>query len=299
MAYERDLGVTHDWNSALRTGNPVRSDLVTQYMAFIRGEQKKAGVEVSQEPAMLHGHLAAIIAHMTLRLRCTQDPYDRAVLARDIALFTVAFSTLKRGDGLSRTLIQRIVRLPNECGFLFNFQWRKTMRDGVDHLMTVEYDTKRMTTCPIRAIEQYIAVGTALGWNMRQGYLFPRISRRPNTGAPIKGKTSILAPDTTKALKVHARNAGERTAFTMHSFRSGGALTRALTGEDLPLVIQRAFWKKPSTAWRYLRLMEVLIPGSVGNSMVAGVSPEYREINEFGLSEQSRHWAAFGNAPMV
>ena len=27
--YERDLGVTHDWNSALRTGNPVRSYLVT------------------------------------------------------------------------------------------------------------------------------------------------------------------------------------------------------------------------------------------------------------------------------
>ena len=52
--------------------------------------------------------------------------------------------------------------------------------------MTVEYDTKRMTTCPIRAVEQYIAVGTALGWNMTQGYLFPRISRRPNTGAPIR-----------------------------------------------------------------------------------------------------------------
>ena len=79
MAYERDMGITHDWNSALRTGNPVRSDLVTQYMAFIREEQKKAGVEVSQAPAMLHSHLAAIIAHMTLRLRCTQDPYDRAV----------------------------------------------------------------------------------------------------------------------------------------------------------------------------------------------------------------------------
>ena len=118
MAYERDMGITHDWKSALRTGNPVRSDLVTQYMAFIREEQKKAGVEVSQAPAMLHSHLAAIIAHMTLRLRCTQDPYDRVVLASDIALFTVAFSALKRGDGLSRTLIQRILRLPNECGFL-------------------------------------------------------------------------------------------------------------------------------------------------------------------------------------
>ena len=130
MACERDLGVTHDWNSVMRTGNPVRSDLVTQCMAFIREEQKKAGVEVSQAPAMLHSHLTAIIAHMALRIRCTQDPYDRIVFTRDIALFTVAFSILKRGDGLSRTLIQRILRLPNECSFLFNLLWGKTMRDG-------------------------------------------------------------------------------------------------------------------------------------------------------------------------
>ena len=47
------------------------------------------------------------------------------------------------------------------------------MRDGADYFMTVEYDTKRMTTCLIRAVEQYIAaVGTALDWNMTQGYLF-------------------------------------------------------------------------------------------------------------------------------
>ena len=93
---------------------------------------------------------------------------------------------------------------------------------------------------------------------MTQGYLFPRISRRPNTGTPIRGETPISAPDMTKALKVHARNAGERTVFTMHSFRSVGALAQALAGEDLPTVMQRAFWKKPSMAWRYLRLMEVL-----------------------------------------
>ena len=77
MAYERDLGVTHDLNGTLRTGKPFRSDLVTQYMAFVREAQKKAGVEVSQAPALLHSHLAAIIAHMTLRIRCTQDSYDR------------------------------------------------------------------------------------------------------------------------------------------------------------------------------------------------------------------------------
>ena len=77
MAYERDLRVTHDLNGTLRTVKPFRSDLVTQYMAFVREEQKKAGIEVSQAPALLHSHLAAIIAHMTLRIRCTQDSYGR------------------------------------------------------------------------------------------------------------------------------------------------------------------------------------------------------------------------------
>ena len=125
MAYERDLGVTHDWNSALSTGNPVRSDLVTQYIAFVREEQKKAGVEVSQAHAMLHSHLTAIIAHMALRIRCTQEPYDRIVLARDIALFTVVLSTLEREDGLDRTLIQRILRLPKEYGFLSTSKGRR------------------------------------------------------------------------------------------------------------------------------------------------------------------------------
>ena len=46
MAHERDLRVTYDLNGTLRMGKPFRSDLVTQYMAFVREEQKKAGVEV-------------------------------------------------------------------------------------------------------------------------------------------------------------------------------------------------------------------------------------------------------------
>ena len=138
------------------------------------------------------------------------------------------------------------------------------MRDGADHVTIVEHDTKRMATRPIRAVEQYIAAGTALG----------TFSRRLNTGTPIRGKTPISASDMTKALKGHALNTGERTAFTMHYFRSGGAPIRALVRENLPTVMQRTFWKKPCTTWRYLRLMEVLIAGSVENSMVTGVSPE-------------------------
>ena len=140
VAYERDLGTTTDWSDALRIGNPIRRDLVPQYMTFTREEQETAGVAVKQAPAVLPSLLHTIVSPLRARLQCTSDPYTRVVLARDLALFMVAFETTKLGGELSRTLTQRILRLPNLSGFLFNFQCGKTMRDGADHLISVAYN---------------------------------------------------------------------------------------------------------------------------------------------------------------
>ena len=64
--------------------------------------------------------------------------------------------------------------------------------------------------------------------------------------------------------------------------------------------MERAFWKRPSTAWRYMRIMEVVSPGTVGNAVVKGVSAEqYRQINDFSLSEHSKSESAFGTEPMT
>ena len=230
------------------------------------------------------------------------DPYTRVVLARDLALFTVAFETTKHGDELSRTLIHRILRLPSLSGFLFNFQWDKSMRDGADHCISVAYNHDCLATCPVTAVEQLIAVGSVIGWDMTRGYLFPSISRDAEGGAPIRGKAPMSAAEMTHALKSHARAAGEKATFLMHYLRSGGggAITRASRGEDLSSIMERAFWKRPSTAWRYMRIMEVVSPGVVGNAVVKGVSAEqYRQINEFSLSEQSKSSSAFGTEPMT
>ena len=62
MAYQRDLGVTHDRNGTHRTGNSIRSDVDTQYMTFVREEHGKAGAKVPQAPARLCSHFAAITA---------------------------------------------------------------------------------------------------------------------------------------------------------------------------------------------------------------------------------------------
>ena len=101
---------------------------------------------------MLPSHLHTIVFPLRARLQCTSDPYVRVVPARDLALFTVAFETTKRGDELSRTLIQGIIRLPNLSGFLFNFQRGKTMRDGAYHLISVAYNHECLATCPVTAV---------------------------------------------------------------------------------------------------------------------------------------------------
>ena len=300
VAYERDLGVAPAWCDQLRVGNPVRSDIVTQYMAFTRAEQKKAGVRVKQAPALLRSHLSAIVTPLQARLQGTVDKVEKLTLARNIALFTVAFGTTKRGDELTRTLTQRILRLPNHCGFLFNFQWGKTMRDGADHLLTIPYDEQHPDTCAIRAVEQWIAVGNFAGWDMDKGYLFPTITTVGESGEPVRGAHPLSASQMTSFLKQSAAAAGVEGDFSMHSFRSGGAVSRALAGDDLSTIMQRAFWKDPKTAWRYMQLAQVVSPGSSGYSMVPGVTEDqYRVINDFPLSTQSKSWAAFGNAPMM
>ena len=201
--YEKDLGITTVWNTALKNGNPVRSDLVTKYMAFTREEQKKAGVSVKQAPVLLQENLATVIAPMRITLQGSTDPLVRATVARDIAVFTVvAFSTTKRGDELTRTLIQRILRLPNRSGLLFNFQWGKTLRDGADHLLTVPYTEDFVATCPVKAVEQFIAVGTHLSWDMTTGYLFPAILPAAEVGGkPIRGQNPSSASQMTAKKK--------------------------------------------------------------------------------------------------
>ena len=160
------------------------------------------------------------------------------------------------------------------------------MRDGVDHLISVAYIHECLATCPVTAAGQLVAIESAIGWEMTREYLFSSIPRDAEGGVPIRGKAPMSVAEMTHVLKSHARAAGEKADFSMHSFRSGEAITRALRGEDLSSIMDRAFWKRPSTAWRYMRIMEVVSPGAVGNAVVKGVSAEqYRQISEFSLSE--------------
>ena len=121
----------------------------------------------------------------------------------------------------------------------------------------------------------------------------------PN-GRPVKGYLPISTRKMSIKFKEYARAGGETQDFSLHSFRSGGAISRALAGDSSSTIMQRAYWKSPKTAWRYMRLMFVVAPGSEGTGTVGGVtSAQFATFNEFPLSEQSRSWAAFSGRPLL
>ena len=50
----------------------------------------------------------------------------RTEIARDIALFSLAFESIRRGYDLSDTMGSIVLRLPESVGLTFNFQFEKT-----------------------------------------------------------------------------------------------------------------------------------------------------------------------------
>ena len=104
VAYERDLGAAPAaWCDQRRVGNPVRSEIVTQYdKAEIR-----AGVRAKQAPALPRSHLpvAASIAPIRARLQGTVHPGKRMTLARETPHCSRWRSVQRRKtDELTRTL---------------------------------------------------------------------------------------------------------------------------------------------------------------------------------------------------
>ena len=86
-------------------------------------------------------------------------------------------------------------------------------------------------------------------------------------------------------MKKYAKEIGEVQAFSMLSFRSRGAMSRAFSRCVVGDHYAQDILENPNTSWRYVRLLDVLAPGSGGEGMVSGISEtQYPDFNQFPLS---------------
>ena len=84
--------------------------------------------------------------------------------------------------------------------------------------------------------------------------------------------------------------------LSIHSLRAGSAITKLLEGQSLKKVMYDAYWKNPSTAWRYIKLLQVVFPFKDSGVEMDAISPEdYGTLNSTPLTQQGKWFQAFAS----
>jgi len=178
------------------------------------------------------------------------------VLMRDQAFLKTLFFSGDRAGDLGQVKTPEILRFPDGDGLLFNHIWGKTLRDGSSNLFGIRR-SKYPDICPVRAIDLYVAFAKRIGIDLTGGFLFRPTS---SDGTVIDKPFSSSAADA--RLKHYLREGEIGRAVSLHSFRSGCAITLALSGTELQDIMGHVSWHNRSTAACYMQLSKVMSAGS-------------------------------------
>ena len=84
-------------------------------------------------------------------------------------------------------------------------------------------------------------------------------------------------------MKIYLREINADDGETLHGFRSGCAITLALSGVELSEIMDHVGWSRRHTALYYMQLAKVLNPGSsakLASNVTVDSSQALKDINE-------------------
>ena len=114
-----------------------------------------------------------------------------------------------------------------------------------------------------------------------------------------KGASGILlTPSAEARLKYYLKDAKIDEGETLHGFRSGSAITLALSGSQLADVMSHVGWSNKGTALYYMKLAEVLREGSPSdllssNELAASASTTLDHYHIPTLVKQNKYSNSF------
>ena len=246
MAYKELLFRGDDWNPASGSGNPCGSPRVDLYITYTAEAQQQAGVQVNQAPPLLAPTLASLLSHMRNKARLATSAQESMEIARDVALYSLLFHTMRRGFDISFTLGSQLLRLPDGAGWIVNFQFGKTLRSSKDARVVLA-DPGRAETCAVQGVSAYLEAALRQGWDLSLGHLFPVVEAEGQ-----RGHEPMTAPRMKTAFQRHLRAAGLPDHFTIHSFRVGGSLSQSLAGTPVDEIMKIGGWKTRKVAEHYI-----------------------------------------------
>ena len=277
------LGLIGDWNQEKATGNPAASVAVKQYQLMLREEQARAGVTQRSAALLMREDIVRLLQRMSAWLMnpaLSQD--EKYEMMRDMAYIAVVFATGRRCDDMANLLISQMVRFPDGRGIMFGFQFGKTLRDGSRNMFGLRRDDITPEICAVRLMDDLDEYATKVGIRREGNKFFTKIKngRRLLENIPTDYMTERLR----KYMKKAGMEVDQgRLSVSIHSLRAGGPLNKMLEGDSLKKVMFEAYWKNPKTAWKYIKLLEVMGPFEYDR---ASISPEeYARLNTLPMNE--------------
>ena len=296
----KSLGLTAPWSERNSTGNPALARLVSRYLKMVQEQQAKAGVVQRQAAICLKQQLRTFLSWLAIFIELPEFAHvtSQFELRMLRSFLASTFASSKRCDDICWILTRKIFRVPNNLGLIINFQFGKTLRQLPNHVFgLVPDDANDPWYCPVKLMEEYVRFGATIGVNMSVGYLYTKID-----SACRRDLERLSTSHLNARFKFYLHRAGMDNCnqgdlkLSIHSLRAGSAITKLLEGQSLKKVMYDAYWKKLSTAWRYIKLLQVVFLFKDFGVEMDAISPEdYGTLNSTPLTQQGKWFQAFAS----
>ena len=219
------IGRQGEWESSLQLGNPASALEVKSYLKAFAAEQLQARITVKQAVSLFLPKLHSLARFLNRRMNSPSISAEELyIFARDQAFLKTLFFSGDRGSDSGNFKTPEILRFPSDDGFLLNHIWEKTLRDGSSNIFGI-HRHPNPAFCSDTALETYVG---ELAIVLSTGYLFrPTTPQRDVIDKPLSSSTAQ------QRLKLYLKEARLDEGETLHSLRSGCAITLALSGSQL------------------------------------------------------------------
>ena len=174
-AMMEQVGKLDDRDCVEKRGSPVASPLVRGYLSFVQEEQWRVGVGVKQAPPSVAVQLRELVRDMRRSAQTLPTAAERIAIIRDVAIFSLAFHTMKRGFELSVAAATQVLQMGGK-GFIFNFLFGKTLRNS-SQAVVVRKNLDCCEICAVAAVMEYQQTAESMPWSLAEGsgLLFPSV----------------------------------------------------------------------------------------------------------------------------
>ena len=233
----------------------LAASLVRKYLKFTKEEYATAGLTPKQSTPFFVDKLERLLDHLNRQLEeCKIDPKKIYILCRGQAYFKTLFFSGDRPGDPGQVHTNPILGFPNDDGLLCKHTWGETLRGDRSNLLGISICVD-LKTCPVAAIERYMAITCAMQVDPTDGFLF-WLTTAQGAMSPL----SISSEAMNSRLKMYLKEAGIDGDEMAHCFRSGCAISLALLGSAMADVMSHVHvsWERSHTASYYMQLEKVL-----------------------------------------